>query len=933
MDSDDDVEAEAETDVERAEAVVAQSGEEAHGEEAEVVEAETATDVTEAEAEGEADADAETEGEADLEAEANADVAAEVEDAEAEGEADLEAEAEDEAEAEVAEAEVEDADADAEIVSADGAQEGDAEADAPADAGDDSEVVIEDDQVTAEAEDDRDDNWSALSTRILGLPIDNTDASTSEPAETASVASDEDAAEDDAPAAPATGNGDGNGDDDDAVIAAFMNAHRTETARQDEPLIEEEDIAGAPALSAIAALIDAEEEDEDDQPAAADAEPADIPDAPEVADVPAEEEDASPLTLDIREEAQPETAAPDAGAETPIEAKADEADTDGQRDLAGDLAALVALAETEDDTVEEEPVEDPAPMPEAEIQAEADDPADTPLSLVAESDEDSDDREDAIASDSFDTDHEAPLDSGLVADDFAASVDDTAENIDFDALPSGETIADKLARMRAAMPSFDDEGSEDEMPSPVRRVSEAIFVQSAETPMASDGRPEVIADETADATPVEIEDPSDDADGFEDEFDDMEAMEEDWVEEAAVTGDTQDDGEEVELSDADEEDLQAELARIAEESEREANRAKRESRRIMLNSDRDADTGAAETSRLFEATASRLSTAETSRRLANFEHLKAAVAARAADRQMAEREAREQDEKTAEYREDLARVMRPRRVQVDTSRREAGADQNPAASPLVLVTEQRVEETRAPAAQTTPSSVGGLALAEEIEPEVFEVEAPQPLRLENADPASLAEADDLAEPEIAEAATEPEAEAPTETEQRGGGIGSSLVNLGLRTGILRRVEDAGDDAPAPAPEAAPEAVTEAAAPEETDLGAGLVPEEAPAPELANEPSAEQGDGLTDAFRAHAGAPDQDRPQDYLELAAAWMLRHEEQPAVSRPVLMRLVTIASDGVIGREEALRAFGILLREGKLEKIARGQFRLTSRSRHYNG
>ena len=120
-------------------------------------------------------------------------------------------------------------------------------------------------------------------------------------------------------------------------------------------------------------------------------------------------------------------------------------------------------------------------------------------------------------------------------------------------------------------------------------------------------------------------------------------------------------------------------------------------------------------------------------------------------------------------------------------------------------------------------------------------------------------------------------------------------------------------------------------PQETDLGADLVVADAPAP-VTDDAAVEQGDGLTDAFRAHAGAPDPERPQDYLELAAAWMLRHEEQPAVSRPVLMRLVTIASGGDIGREEALRAFGILLREGKLEKIARGQFRLTSRSRHYN-
>ena len=756
---------------------------------------------------------------------------------------------------------------------------------------------VEDDDAAPETEDDDavdaddDNSWIALSTRILGMPAD-ADTSSEQPTDTAV---EPDATPEDA-GAPAE-----NGvEDDEAVIAAFMNAHRTEAAQTDEP-DEPVSIADAPALSAIAALID--EADAEDAETSVKGDPAEGGKAANDA----------PLAIDMMSDAEPDGDFDEAE----FEAEAVE-----EPDLASDLAALVALAEDASDedagsTVSEPEAEAaPAPpVPTEDIAPEA------PLSLVAEADEDLDDSEDAIAADSFDAGRDTPLDAGLVADlvadDFAASADADAENIGFDALPnSDESVADKLARMRAAMPDFEVDADE-ESPAPTRRVSEAVFVQSAAVPMASDGRPEPETAETDDA-----------ADVFEEDFDDLEAMEEDWVEEAAVAADDQDgDDEEVVLSEEDEDDLQAELARIAEETEREANRAKRESRRIMLNSDRDADTGAAETSRLFEATASRLSTAETSRRLANFEHLKAAVAARAADRQMVEREAREQDERAAEYREDLARVMRPRRVQVDTSRREAESDQSPAAaSPLVLVTEQRVE---APGPQAAAPSLGGLALAEDLE-ERERFEPPQPLRLENADPVSLEESEALADPLPTDVEDAPATEGPTQEEPRGG-LGSSLVNLGLRTGLLRRVDDtteASQDDPTPEPEAAPEQAAQ-----DTDLGAGLLQYDTPTPVIDEEPSSsEQGDGLTDAFRAHAGAPDPERPQDYLELAAAWMLRHEEQPAVSRPVLMRLVTIASDGEIGREEALRAFGILLREGKLEKIARGQFRLTSRSRHYN-
>jgi hypothetical protein len=96
--------------------------------------------------------------------------------------------------------------------------------------------------------------------------------------------------------------------------------------------------------------------------------------------------------------------------------------------------------------------------------------------------------------------------------------------------------------------------------------------------------------------------------------------------------------------------------------------------------------------RLFDATDSRMANAETNRRRANIQHLKAAVAARVAERRLVEsgvQQGEETVDATAEYRDDLARVMRPTRVRVDVSRRREARQ-----PPLVLVSEQRVDRGR-----------------------------------------------------------------------------------------------------------------------------------------------------------------------------------------------------------------------------------------------
>ncbi|WP_416915300.1 MAG: hypothetical protein ACMUJJ_15025 [Roseicyclus sp.] len=125
--------------------------------------------------------------------------------------------------------------------------------------------------------------------------------------------------------------------------------------------------------------------------------------------------------------------------------------------------------------------------------------------------------------------------------------------------------------------------------------------------------------------------------------------------------------------------------------------------------------------RLFDATDARLADADTSRRRANIEHLKAAVAARSAERQLSPEDEATIGDGTADYRDDLAQVMRPRRVRVDVTRR--AADARPA--PLVLVSEQRIEaeDTAPPVEAIRPRRVG-----------LAEAQAQSPLRLADAAP-------------------------------------------------------------------------------------------------------------------------------------------------------------------------------------------------------
>jgi hypothetical protein len=283
-------------------------------------------------------------------------------------------------------------------------------------------------------------------------------------------------------------------------------------------------------------------------------------------------------------------------------------------------------------------------------------------------------------------------------------------------------------------------------------------------------------------------------------------------------------------------ELQRELAQI--EAEREARRAEREARRQHMSG---GDVAEANVSRLFDATDSHLSTDESTRRRANIEHLKAAVAARAAEEQLTGPQEPRDD--TAQYREDLAQVMRPRRVQNNGRRRsDRPASEQPRQTPLVLVSEQRVDEgNNRPAPQASivrPRRVtrGGAALAH------------------------------------------------------------------------AQQEDRDEDQAAPLTLAANDRVTRMPETEEN---------------------------LFDTDQSfHAFLREQDI-EDLTEVASAacgFLAVQRGQQVFSRSEVIRMVQDRPGDSVTREEAIRAFGRILNDGQIEKIRRGQFRLSPRSPYSN-
>ena len=71
--------------------------------------------------------------------------------------------------------------------------------------------------------------------------------------------------------------------------------------------------------------------------------------------------------------------------------------------------------------------------------------------------------------------------------------------------------------------------------------------------------------------------------------------------------------------------------------------------------------------------------------------------------------------------------------------------------------------------------------------------------------------------------------------------------------------------------------------------------------------------------------------ELLEAAAAYTATVEGVEHFSRPhIIRKVISMAEEEDYSREDSLRSFGMLLRQGKIQKVSRGQFTLTDASRY---
>ncbi|VDC31682.1 hypothetical protein [Pseudogemmobacter humi] len=281
--------------------------------------------------------------------------------------------------------------------------------------------------------------------------------------------------------------------------------------------------------------------------------------------------------------------------------------------------------------------------------------------------------------------------------------------------------------------------------------------------------------------------------------------------------------------------------------------------------------------RLLKQADDEMSDADNQRRLSAIQHLKAAVAATIADRRAGVAQP-DSDQREGAYRADLAhsvvRPVRPVRPLRPGARAEAPHEASAAVTgdaaaarpaPLMLVSEQRID--RAPLRQET---------------------APRPQLVHGATAVA--------------ASSYLEDEDYLESEALSEAFAQDQIPASLRMLI------ADEAMAAPAGETADDAADEA-----FDIEA----EDAAAHENIFSDSSDFLD-----FAERLGASEL---PELLEAAAAYAICVENREHFTRPFLMRRVISADPAELrSREDGLRSFGTLLREGRIEKVRRGQYAL---------
>ncbi|MDF0594682.1 hypothetical protein [Psychromarinibacter halotolerans] len=95
-------------------------------------------------------------------------------------------------------------------------------------------------------------------------------------------------------------------------------------------------------------------------------------------------------------------------------------------------------------------------------------------------------------------------------------------------------------------------------------------------------------------------------------------------------------------------------------------------------------------------------------------------------------------------------------------------------------------------------------------------------------------------------------------------------------------------------------------------------------------AASQDDVSEDGFKAFVDRMAPDGLQELLEASAAFAGAVRGEASNSRPQIMsRVARLLPDGAFSREDGLRAFGVLLREGRILRVERGRFTVAPGSR----
>jgi hypothetical protein len=380
-------------------------------------------------------------------------------------------------------------------------------------------------------------------------------------------------------------------------------------------------------------------------------------------------------------------------------------------------------------------------------------------------------------------------------EDYALDADDADEAED-----GKGSVADRLLRFRARVIKVGRHTAQDSAASDTTAQDEPVELDEAalRAALGDDPQVEATATELADTAANEADDDSALLSGI-----------------GAAIGETG-------LSAEDEADLVAELAKATRDSERHEGRA-------ILEGTPTNDEASVE--RLMEEAKTKLDGPENRRRFSAIAHLKAAVAATVADRKMKSTDAPTGAAATGptpmdRFRDDLSKAVRPRRPEADGGATTARPSLAQRPSPLVLVSEQRVD--RRSDDTSAPNVV-------------------RPRRIS-------------ANHVVAPAAVDPEDE-------------DMIVETQVSPEDARDFADFAEQ-----------------------LGAN---------------------GLS----------------ELLEAAAAYTAKVEGRPHFSRPhILNKIAHVADDTDYSREDGLRSFGMLLRQGKIQKIRRGQFALADNSRFYS-